>query len=79
MFFRCKTIARCRCFDEVTVTPLRVPHRDEFSETVGYRIEGPKRMHCHPDIDKWSMWDHSLTQELASVDCVCGRDLLRRS
>ena len=55
--------------DEVTVTPLRVPHRDEFSETVGYRIAGPKRIALFiPDIDKWSTWDHSLTQELASVD-----------
>ena len=55
--------------DEVTVTPLRVPHRDEFSETVGYRIAGPKRTALFiPDIDKWSTWDHSLTQELASVD-----------
>ena len=55
--------------DEVTVTPLRVPHRDEFSETVGYRIVGPKRSALFiPDIDKWSTWDHSLTQELASVD-----------
>ena len=55
--------------DEVAVTPLRVPHRDEFSETVGYRIVGPKRSALFiPDIDKWSTWDHSLSQELASID-----------
>lgn len=37
----------------VRVTPFRVPHRDEISETVGYRIEGPsQRVAFLPDIDK---------------------------
>jgi len=51
------------------VTPIRVPHRDEFSETVGYRIEGPNRSALFiPDIDKWSKWDRSLESEVAAVD-----------
>lgn len=55
--------------DEVSVTPLRVPHRDEFSETVGYRIQGPKRSALFiPDIDKWTVWERSLVEELARVD-----------
>jgi pyrroloquinoline quinone biosynthesis protein B len=55
--------------EEVSVTPLRVPHRDEFSETVGYRIEGPKRSALFiPDIDKWTVWERSLVEELARVD-----------
>ena len=50
--------------EEVSVTPLRVPHRDEFSETVGYRIEGPKRSALFiPDIDKWTVWERSLVEE----------------
>jgi len=55
--------------EAVSVTPLRVPHRDEFSETVGYRIEGPKRSALFiPDIDKWTVWERSLVEELARVD-----------
>ena len=54
---------------EATITPLRVPHRDEFSETVGYRIQGPKKSALFiPDIDKWTVWKRSLVDELASVD-----------
>ena len=29
--------------NNLKVTPFLVPHRDEFSETVGYSIEGPKK------------------------------------
>ena len=54
---------------DVQVTPLRVPHRDEFSETVGYRIDGPNRSALFiPDIDKWTMWERSLVEELSRVD-----------
>ena len=27
----------------LSVVPFTVPHRDEYSETVGYRIQGPER------------------------------------
>jgi pyrroloquinoline quinone biosynthesis protein B len=54
---------------DVQVTPLRVPHRDEFSETVGYRIDGPNGSALFiPDIDKWTMWERSLVEELSRVD-----------
>jgi len=44
--------------DRISVTPLLVPHRDEFSETVGYYIKGPKKAALFiPDIDKWEKWD----------------------
>lgn len=53
----------------VRLTPLRVPHRDEFSETVGYKIQGPHRAALFiPDINKWDEWDRSLAEELAAVD-----------
>lgn len=53
----------------VTVTPFLVPHRDEFSETVGYFIQGPsKRAVFIPDIDKWSKWDQSLSELIKTVD-----------
>jgi pyrroloquinoline quinone biosynthesis protein B len=45
----------------VRVTPFQVPHRDEFSDTVGYRIEGPRRSALFiPDIDRWEVWDRSI-------------------
>ncbi len=51
------------------VTPILVPHRDEFSETVGFKIEGPhKKALFIPDIDKWQYWSKSLITELAQVD-----------
>jgi pyrroloquinoline quinone biosynthesis protein B len=57
---------------EFGVTPLEVPHRQEFSEVVGYRIEGPKRSVLFiPDIDSWEEWDdagRSIEDEIARVD-----------
>jgi len=54
---------------QLTVTPFLVPHRDEFSETVGYRIEGPNRSALFiPDIDKWSKWDRNLQEVVTTVD-----------
>jgi len=36
------------------ITPISVPHRDEYSDTVAYLVQGPKRslFYC-PDIDGW--------------------------
>jgi pyrroloquinoline quinone biosynthesis protein B len=51
------------------VTPLKVPHRDEFSETVGFRIEtAEKSLLFIPDIDKWPLWDRDIRSEVARVD-----------
>ena len=51
------------------VTPLLVPHRDEFSDTVGYRVRGPSRSLLYiPDIDKWEKWDRKIADEVAGVD-----------
>lgn len=51
------------------VTPLMVPHRDEFSETVGFVITGPKKKVLFiPDIDKWGKWDRSILEMLSEVD-----------
>ncbi len=55
--------------DRIRVTPLLVPHRDEFSETVAFRIEGPDRSVLFvPDIDKWERWDVRIEDVLATVD-----------
>lgn len=53
----------------IMVTPLLVPHRDEFSETVGYIILGPTRSALFiPDINKWELWDRSVIDEVRNVD-----------
>ena len=53
----------------ITVTPLLVPHRDEYSETIGYIIKGPnKKVLFIPDIDKWSKWDKNIIEEIKKVD-----------
>lgn len=54
---------------DVRVTPFLVPHRDEFSETVGYRVDGPNRSAVFiPDIDKWHAWDTDIVELVKSVD-----------
>jgi pyrroloquinoline quinone biosynthesis protein B len=53
----------------ISVTPLMVPHRDEFSETVGFLILGPERTALFiPDIDKWELWIRDIVTELSRVD-----------
>ena len=53
----------------VTITPFTVPHRDEYTETVGYRIDGPRKSAVFiPDIDKWEMWSTDILEIVRSVD-----------
>lgn len=53
----------------LAVTPLLVPHRDEYSETVGYIIEGTsKKVLFIPDIDKWEKWNTQIVQLMSEVD-----------
>jgi pyrroloquinoline quinone biosynthesis protein B len=55
----------------LTITPLLVPHRDEYSETVGFRIDGPRHSVLYiPDIDKWERWDRDIEQLVADVDAA---------
>ncbi|MCH9694941.1 MAG: pyrroloquinoline quinone biosynthesis protein PqqB [Gammaproteobacteria bacterium] len=56
-------------FEHVVVTPFRVPHRDEYSETVGYRIQGPDKTAVFiPDIDKWQDWETDIRDVVRGVD-----------
>lgn len=53
----------------VSVTAFKVPHRDEFSDTVGFRITGPNRSALFiPDIDRWEKWDRSIRELAGAVD-----------
>ncbi len=58
-----------RTLGRLKVTPFLVPHRDEYSETVGYRIDGPNKSAIFiPDIDKWSDWQTDLSDLVKAVD-----------
>ena len=53
----------------ISITPIRVPHRDEYSETVGYLIKGPKKTALFiPDIDKWERWETTIESLIERVD-----------
>ncbi len=52
----------------VQVKPLQVPHRDEYSETVGFLIDAGQRILYLPDIDKWRKWNVDLASMVQSVD-----------
>ncbi|MFT4862743.1 MAG: pyrroloquinoline quinone biosynthesis protein B [Pseudohongiellaceae bacterium] len=63
------THERSEKFTNITVTPFLVPHRDEYSETVGYRITGPNKTAIFiPDINKWSVWGEDIAELVQSVD-----------
>jgi pyrroloquinoline quinone biosynthesis protein B len=54
--------------ERVSVTPFLVPHRDEYTETAGYRIDGPNGSAIYiSDIDKWDRWDVSIVELLSEV------------
>jgi pyrroloquinoline quinone biosynthesis protein B len=54
---------------QLRVIPFLVPHRDEYSETVGYKIIGPNKSALFiPDIDKWEKWEKNIVEEIKSVD-----------
>jgi pyrroloquinoline quinone biosynthesis protein B len=53
----------------VRVTSMQVPHRNEYADTVGYVIAGPRRKALFiPDIDRWEPWSHDLRALVESVD-----------
>lgn len=55
--------------DGVSVTALRVPHRDELSDTLAFRFEGPgQRVLYLPDCDPWRSWGSAAEELVRSVD-----------
>ena len=55
--------------DQIKITPFLVPHRDEYSETVGFDISGPnKSVLFIPDIDKWELWQKDIVVEIERND-----------
>jgi len=57
--------------ERLKVMAFKVPHRDEYSETVGYKIMSEnKSLIFIPDIDKWQKWRRIL------IDVVKENDIL---
>lgn len=53
----------------ISVTAFPVPHRDEYSETAGFRIETSVNSYLFiPDINKWELWERSVVEETKKVD-----------
>ena len=53
---------------DISVTPLLVPHRDEYSETVGFIIRGPAQSVLFlPDIDDWERWKTENGRDVAQI------------
>ena len=56
------------CIDS-NINAFIVPHRDEYSETVGFRILGEnKKALFIPDIDKWQNWETDIVEEIKKID-----------
>ena len=56
-------------FKDVKIIPFRVPHRNEYSETVGYRIQTSRHSVLYiPDIDSWDGWDTDINELIKESD-----------
>lgn len=57
--------------DGVMVAAFPVPHRDEFTDTVGYVISTiNKSVVFIPDIDKWEKWDRKIREFADAYDVL---------
>jgi pyrroloquinoline quinone biosynthesis protein B len=53
----------------ISLTPFEVPHRNEYSDTVGFIISGEKKRLLYiPDIQSWKAWNRSIVEETEKVD-----------
>lgn len=51
------------------ITPIPVPHRDELSDTIAFIVSGSRQQlfYC-PDIDSWDEWEYDVRQFVAEMD-----------
>lgn len=51
------------------IKPFLVPHREDYSETVGFEIAtSEKKLIYIPDIDNWEKWNISITELIKNID-----------
>jgi pyrroloquinoline quinone biosynthesis protein B len=54
---------------DLSITPIAVPHRAEYTDTHGFLIRGPHRAVLYiPDIDKWERWERPVEALVREVD-----------
>lgn len=55
--------------ENISLIPFYVPHRDEYSDTLGFKIIGPNKSLLYiPDIQSWSGWNQSIKEEVEKTD-----------
>lgn len=53
---------------QISFTPFQIPHRDEYSDTLGFTISGKKRKLLYiPDIQNWEAWKRSVVEVVKKV------------
>jgi pyrroloquinoline quinone biosynthesis protein B len=58
-----------RIDEHLDVQLWKVPHRDEFADTVGFVFRGPSSSLLYlPDINAWRAWDRDVAEAVAGVD-----------
>ena len=58
-------------FDNLSVIPFEVPHRNELSETVGFRLLlSDQSIIFLPDIDDWNSWKVNLEEFVVDNDIL---------
>ena len=58
-------------FDHLSVFPFEVPHRNELSETVGFKLLSTNKSIIYlPDIDDWDSWDINLSAFIMDHDIL---------
>lgn len=55
--------------NDLSIMPFLVPHRDEYSETVGFEIRNENKSLLYiPDIDKWERWQMDVRSMIQKAD-----------
>jgi len=55
--------------ERLIITPIIVPHRGEYSDTVAFLVRGPVRSLFYvPDTDAWGPWERPIEDHMAGVD-----------
>lgn len=57
--------------ENISVIPFLVPHRNELSETVAYKIFSDKKSFVYlPDIDSWIEWNYNILDLIKENDML---------
>jgi pyrroloquinoline quinone biosynthesis protein B len=56
---------------QVSVIPFQVPHRDEYTDTLGFIFQGSRKKILYiPDIQNWAAWDRSVLEAVDEADAA---------